>query len=94
MPKSFADFENQIQSLLKSISRAEKIIEEKEGSIRKDLITISIGKLSDENKQISESLENLKIQKDKLDSELNQKLSELTLKSDTNKNIFNGDILF
>ena len=40
MPKSFADFENQIQSLLKSISRAEKIIEEKEGSIRKDLITI------------------------------------------------------
>ena len=91
--KSYSDLEYQIKSLLKTISRSEKIIDEKDSFICKlKYYNLYIDKLNEESKKNSDLIESLKAEKQKLENDLNQRLNNLTSKSESDKSLFDGII--
>lgn len=83
--------DHQINSLVKSLNRAESIIEEKDKEISKHLNTNTIATLKDKIEENQELITNLQSENERIENELKWKIDQLKGVRDTDKKKSEGN---
>lgn len=90
--RTIHDLEKQIDSLVRSITRAECIIEDKDSIISNLQVNKNIDKLNTQNQKYSDKLKRLKNENYQINKESKCKISQLNGECESDRNTYEGKI--